>query len=84
MYTYNAVLVCVGYYFFVLISCLYCTVVIKNVQCCIVFYIRKKSGKLVIQELRKLEGTGQNLKDIIWKRSSLSASSPIAKSLSSL
>ncbi|VVC45404.1 Ankyrin repeat,Ankyrin repeat-containing domain,Ion transport domain [Cinara cedri] len=44
----------------------------------------KKSGKLVIQELRKLEGTGQNLRDIIWKRSSLSASSPIAKSLSSL
>lgn len=39
----------------------------------------KKSGKLVIQELRKLEGTGQNLRDMIWKRSSLSASSPETK-----
>lgn len=44
--------------------------------------ILKKSGKLVIQELRKYEGTGQNLKDMIWKRSSLSASSPVAKNLS--
>ncbi|XP_060880261.1 transient receptor potential cation channel subfamily V member 5 [Metopolophium dirhodum] len=42
----------------------------------------KKSGKLVIQELRRLEGTGQNLRDMIWKRSSLSASSPVAKSVS--
>ncbi|XP_050533722.1 transient receptor potential cation channel subfamily V member 5 isoform X2 [Daktulosphaira vitifoliae] len=41
----------------------------------------KKSGKLVIQELRKLEGTGQSLKDIIWKRSSLTNSSPIINKL---
>jgi len=46
------------------------------------YIILKKSGKLVIQELRRLEGTGQNLRDIIWKRSSLSASSPVAKSIS--
>lgn len=46
------------------------------------YIILKKSGKLVIQELRKLEGTGQNLRDMIWKRSSLSASSPVAKSVS--
>lgn len=45
-------------------------------------FILKKSGKLVIQELRKLEGTGQSLKDMIWKRSSLSASSPVTKSYS--
>ncbi|XP_050436250.1 transient receptor potential cation channel subfamily V member 5 [Adelges cooleyi] len=41
----------------------------------------KKSGKLVIQELRKLEGTGQNLRDIIWKRSSLTNSSPVVNKL---
>lgn len=46
------------------------------------YLILKKSGKLVIQELRRLEGTGQNLKDMIWKRSSLSASSPVTKSVS--
>lgn len=42
----------------------------------------KKCGKIVIQELRKLEGTGQSLRDMIWKRSSLSASSPVTKSFS--